>query len=637
MFDLPLATVEEIECQVHSDIYGRRRWPDHPTQGCPGCLYRVKWTPAPRLRFWKRWYQRHRIYPQAIEDLVQAHQQIQLKYEEARQLAEHLESTNEALQASKQALEAKQSELMASEQLYRLLAENVRDIIWTFNLSTMSFDYVSPSVEKCRGFTPEQAMALSLEQTLAPQSLKHVQDAIAEELARDGQPGVDPQRSRTIELEHSTSKGNYIWTEVTVGFIRDQAGQPVGLLGVSRDIAKRKQAEIELAQSEQKAKQFEAHLQRAQKMEALGTLAGGIAHDFNNILSGIIGYAELCLADTDDQSPIHHQLEEIHHAGIRARDLVKQILAFSRKSGIQLKPMKLDLLLREVLKLMRPSLPAGVSLYENIDDHVSSIMAEPTQIHQILMNLCTNAVQAMETSGGMLHVRLEQVELGGKDMPLPLDLRPGLYVRLTVADTGCGMSEEIVGQIFDPYFTTKETGKGTGLGLSVVHGIVKSCGGAITVQSKPGRGAVFDVCFPAVGGCEDQDLAIPGPVPRGSERVLLVDDEQTVLELQKTVLERLGYTVTVCDNGLDALEKIRRNPDGYDLVISDMTMPVMTGDQLASEVMKIQKELSIILCTGFSRRLQKLEIDKLGVRAVVMKPFSGRELASTVRQVLDKN
>lgn len=379
------------------------------------------------------------------------------------------------------------------------------------------------------------------------------------------------------------------------------------------------------------------HLQRSQKMEAIGTLASGIAHDFNNILGAVIGYAELALLSTPDDSKARENLGMVLTASERAKDLVKQILAFSRQSEEERKPIQIAYTVKEVLKFMRASLPTTIEIRNRIDPNIGNILADPVQIHQVLMNLCTNAHHAMKEKGGVLDVILTSVNLQSEYTAMHPHLTPGPYVRVTVKDTGHGMDEATMSKIFDPYFTTKEKGVGTGLGLSVVHGIVEKHGGAIMVESEPGRGAAFDLYFPAIQKQEVSETRVKMDIPRGNERILLVDDEQALVDLGREMLEHLGYSVETRTNSVDALALFKSQPHRYDLVITDMTMPNMTGDLLALELMRIRADIPIVLCTGYSERMLEDRTKTMGIRAVVMKPILMAKLAGAIRDALGDN
>jgi len=383
-----------------------------------------------------------------------------------------------------------------------------------------------------------------------------------------------------------------------------------------------------------KRKETEAQLIQAQKMEAIGTLAGGIAHDFNNILSSIMGYTELALFDIEDETELHEYLQEVLVAGGRAKDLVQHILTFSRRTEKIMKPVQLEPILKEVFKLLRASLPATIEMKQNISSN-SVVLADLTQIHQLIMNLCTNAAQAMEKEGGTLEVNLGQEQLEESFTNQHTDIKPGAYMKLSVSDTGCGMAPDVIERIFDPFFTTKEKGKGTGIGLSAVHGIVKSHGGAITVFSEPGKGSIFKAFLPLIDKKVVEDNSIEQTILTGNESVLFIDDEQALVNMGKLMLEHLGYEVEACTDSLEALEKFKTQPDKYDLAICDMTMPKMTGTELAAKFREIRSDLPIILCTGYNANISELTAKKMGINAFVLKPIAMGKIGKIIRKVID--
>jgi PAS domain S-box-containing protein len=383
-------------------------------------------------------------------------------------------------------------------------------------------------------------------------------------------------------------------------------------------------------------KQIEIRLQQAQKMEAIGTLAGGIAHDFNNILFPIMGLSEMLLEDLAPGSLERANVAEIYTAGRRAGDLVNQILSFSRQMEHKKTPIRVQQILREVIKLTRATIPSNIAIHKNIQTDCGPILADPTNVHQIAMNLITNAFHAVEEGGGSIGIELAQIEVDQRNAD-GAALTPGAYALLTVSDTGHGIAAEVLPRIFDPYFTTKPQGKGTGLGLSVVFGIVKEHGGDLRVHSEVGRGTVFKVYLPLL-----QSAAAAGPsaaavvYPTGSERILLVDDEEPILRLEKQMLERLGYHVSTRTSSVDALAAFQVNPDAYDLVITDMAMPNMTGDQLARRMLAVRADIPVILCTGFSDKMTATKAKSLGIKGFLKKPLVRGDLAGTVRKVLDE-
>ncbi len=382
---------------------------------------------------------------------------------------------------------------------------------------------------------------------------------------------------------------------------------------------------------------MEARLQQAQKMEAIGALAGGIAHDFNNILGPILGYVELMQEELPEDSPQQDRLNQVLNAAGRAKDLVKQILTFSRQDELEVKPLKVQLLVKEALKLIRSSLPTTIKIRQTIDNECGLVMADPTQVHQIIMNLITNAYHAMQETGGTLEVGLDEVDLTSEEITDP-EIDPGPYACLTVADSGIGMEKSTLERIFDPYFTTKEKGKGTGLGLAVVHGIVKSCGGHITADSEPGKGSCFRVYLPRIE--KKVETRIPEArkaVPRGTERILLVDDDEQIIRIMRQILESLGYHVTARTSSLEALALFQNKSEEIDLVITDMTMPNMRGDQLARRLLAIRPDLPVIICTGFSEQINEQKAKAMGIGGFVMKPMVKSEIAMAIRKVLDND
>jgi PAS domain S-box-containing protein len=383
-------------------------------------------------------------------------------------------------------------------------------------------------------------------------------------------------------------------------------------------------------------KKMEAQLIQAQKMESIGTLAGGIAHDFNNILFPIIGHTEMLMDDlSGEDSTIQNSLREIYAGALRARDLVKQILAFARQEKSEFTRMKMQPIISEAMKLIRSTIPATIAITQHLQPDCGPVSADPTQIHQIVMNLATNAYHAMEETGGDLKVALKEMELGKDDLINP-DMSPGPYACLSFADTGAGINKDVMARIFDPFFTTKGTGKGTGMGLSMVHGIVRGMKGDIRVYSEPGKGAEFQVYLPIAGNAsEKEEFMADEPIPGGCERLLLVDDEKAIIAIGKRILERLGYQVTTRPGSLEGLEAFRADPDQFDLVITDMSMPNMPGDKLAVELIKIRPDISVLLCTGHREGMTAEKLESLGIKGFLMKPFMIKELAQKIRDVLD--
>lgn len=380
----------------------------------------------------------------------------------------------------------------------------------------------------------------------------------------------------------------------------------------------------------------ERQLQQVMKLQAIGTLAGGIAHDFNNILFPIVGYTELTLDDVPAGSQARQNLEEILKATNRAKELVQQILTFSRQNCQERKHLRVQYLIKEALKLLRATIPASIEIKCEVDENCGTIMGDPTQIHQVIMNLCTNSFHALQQKGGSLHVSLKEVDISYQETIERVTLKPGKHLQLTVRDTGHGMEPEVLERIFEPYYTTKEQGKGTGLGLSMIHGIVNHHGGEITVESQPDKGSTFNVFLPIV---EEMEVETKSEVSQtdniGSESILLVDDEEQIIDIVKKILERLGYRVTAKSDSEEALDEFTAHPEYFDLVITDMTMPKMNGDKLASKMIETKPEIPVILCTGFNEAITEEKALSAGIDKFVMKPVVKDELAGTIRTVLD--
>jgi PAS domain S-box-containing protein len=383
-------------------------------------------------------------------------------------------------------------------------------------------------------------------------------------------------------------------------------------------------------------KHLENQLKQAQKLEAIGTLAGGIAHDFNNIIGIIMGCTELSLLSVSKEDTTHRHLRQILNASQRAADLVKQILTFSRQRDPEKRALQIGTVVKEVIKMLRASLPATIEIKQNISPDAGMVFADPTQIHQVLMNLCTNAAHSMRKNGGILNVMLANVDLTLEDVKKCVDIDPGAYVKLTISDTGTGMDHSVIERIFDPYFTTKKAGEGTGLGLAVVHGIISQNRGAIEIQSEPGIGSTFHVLIPRIESEKDvgpkKDF---GELPRGSETILFVDDEEGLVDLAKNMLEYLGYQVITSTSSIEALKLFMEGPDRFDLIITDMTMPHMTGDKLSEEMLRIKPDIPIIICTGFSEMISEDKAKSLGIRDYILKPLIMNRLAESVRNALD--
>ena len=642
-----------------------------------------------------------------------------------------------------------QASLRESEERYRLLAENANDIIWTTDARLQPV-YISPSVQRIRGFTPQEALRQPLEENLTPDSLEKVVTVFLDALEKESR-GEKISGPVIVEVESYRRDGSTVWLENSVSAIREENGKLSGLLGIGRDLTERKKVEARLRESEAKyrllventrdviytldregmitfvspsvilltdyrpdevrgrslldlvfpddrplfadclaagadeqesaadlriikkdggncwvyaatapiveegkvvglqgtltdiserkqteaeTRRLEEQLRQAQKMEAIGTLAGGIAHDFNNILAPLVGFSELLIRDLPDDHPFQPNAEIMLSAALRARDLVQQILTFSRKLESEIKPVRIQPIIKEGIKLLRSSIPTNIEIRDHIDPDCGPINADPTKIHQVIINLATNAFHAMEESGGKLTVNLERIRISEKD-PALAKLLPGEYALLSVTDTGIGIKKEDLDKIFDPYYTTKETGKGTGLGLSVVHGIVEEFGGHIRINSEPGRGTRVDIFLPLVEADDERQITVQEVTPGGTEHILLVDDEAPVIRMEAEMLSRLGYRVTTRTSSIEAFEAFKANPGRFDLVLTDMAMPNMTGVQLAQRIKAVREAIPIVICTGYRDRINDEKSRALGIQGYLMKPLVLGELAVTLRKVLD--
>ncbi len=518
--------------------------------------------------------------------------------------------------------EKKQAEksVLQSENRFRDLFNSISDLIYTHDLKGR-FISLNPAMEKAFGYEHDELIGHLASDFMKPEFAAAFESEYLERIKTQGyHEGI------TIYFKKNSEK---IYIEYHSTMVHPDDGEPY-ISGTGRDVTER-------ILSERKVIKLQEQLTQAQKMEAIGTLAGGIAHDFNNILFPMFGYLEIVLEDVPKDNPLRGHLLEVFTGAKRARDLIKQILTFSRQSDHERKPLETQRVIKEALKLIKSSLPSTIEIIQNIKSDCGLVMADPTHIHQIVMNLCTNAFHAMEETGGKLTIALKEVDLAAEDLKDPAMI-PGPHVSLTVADTGPGMEQSLIDRIFDPYFTTKEEGKGTGLGLAVVHGIVKSHGGQISVYSEPGKGTEFQICFPIIKKQrETSKVETDTPIQKGDEQILLVDDQDIIVQIEKQMLERLGYHVTARTSSTDALEAFRVQPDKFDIVITDLTMPNMTGDKLAGELIKIRPDIPVILCTGFSEKMSKEKAEALGIKGFLMKPVVLKDLSSMIRQVLEKN
>ena len=516
--------------------------------------------------------------------------------------------------------EKKQAEkcILQSEKRFRDLFNSISDLIYTQDLKGR-FISLNPAMQKAFGYEHEELIGHKASEFMKLDFVPDFESKYLEPLKTQGyHKGVG---------SYFKKNGEKIYIEYRSTMVHPDDEEPY-ISGTGRDVTER-------ILSKRKVAKLQEQLTQALKMEAIGILAGGIAHDFNNILFPMFGYLEMMLEDIPKDNPLRGHLVEVFSGAKRARDLVKQILTFSRQSDHERKPIETQRVIKEALKLIKSSLPTTIEISKDIQKDCGLVLADPIQIQQIMMNLCTNAYHAMEKTGGKLAITLKEVELTAEDLKDPVMI-PGPHVCLTVADNGPGMGQSIIDRIFDPYFTTKEEGKGTGLGLAVVHGIVKSHGGHISVYSEPGKGSEFKVYLPVIREQkETSKVETDTPIQKGTERILLVDDQDLIVDMERQMLERLGYHITARTSSIEALEAFRANPDQFDLVITDMTMPNMTGDKLAGEMIKIRSDMPVVLCTGFSEIMSKERAASLGIMGFLMKPVVLKDLSNVIRKVLD--
>ncbi|TFH53243.1 MAG: PAS domain-containing sensor histidine kinase [Methanothrix sp.] len=497
--------------------------------------------------------------------------------------------------------------LQKSERRYRSLFENSLDGIYTSTTEGRFID-ANPALVKMLGYeSKEDLFSISIPKDVY--------------VSASDRPDAT-QRNRIFRTRFKKNDGTQISVEINSWVFFNEKDEPLYYENIIRDITDREK--------------LEERLRQAEKMEAIGLLSGGIAHDFNNILAVIIWGTELAMYQIPEESKARRHLKQVLDASERAKNLVNQILTFSRQKNYQLKPVQIGPIIKEALSFLRASLPATIEIRSNIITVSDTVMADNMQIYRVLVNLCTNAAHAMQDNNGVLEIILEDVDIDAGIMPQYQDLNTGPVLRLTVSDTGHGMSPEIRKRIFDPFFTTKGPSVGTGMGLAVVYGIVKSCGGAIKVESEPGKGSVFQIFFPRFDGAAAPEIEVFEPIHGGGEQILFVDDEQVLAKLGQNILQNLGYKVVAKTSSVEALETFRIQPDRFDLVITDQTMPHMTGETLASELMRIRKDIPIIICTGYSNVISQERAMSMGIRELVGKPIDMRHIAQTIRRILDQ-
>lgn len=441
---------------------------------------------------------------------------------------------------------------------------------------------------------------------------------------------IDSKKGTIAQLESEvvTKTGERRLIEWHVTLVEDGEGKVTGTLSSGEDITDRERAALE-------REHLQSELRQAEKLKTIGTLAGGIAHDFNNILTPIIGYSHMALSEVPEDSQVHADIERVVKGANRAKELVNQILTFSRRGEFEVSPVQFQLVVEDALKLIEASSPANIEIHTQIDTQCPPVMGDPSQLHQVVMNLCTNAFGAMEKSGGRLNVSLEIFEVDAKFTKHRAESFKGKYVKLCIQDTGRGMGPETLERIFEPFYTTRGVGEGTGMGLATVHGIIASHHGEIFVDSKLGKGTTFDIYLPQTALEPEKEVSGDKTIPEGSENILFVDDEEEIGNLARQILERAGYTVTTKTDSREALKLFQKKPQEFDLVVTDQAMPKLYGVKLAEEILKVRPGLPIILISGFADTITLESVQEMGIRDFIMKPLVGYELAQAIRHALD--
>ncbi|MCP4022152.1 MAG: PAS domain S-box protein [Desulfobacteraceae bacterium] len=521
-----------------------------------------------------------------------------------RDISERKKAENDLLLAYKKLEESREN--------YSNLVKQAKDGIVVIQKELVQF--VNPALTQMLGYDADQLKGQNFLDYVLPDYRQMVIDRYIKSIKpRDNIPGL-------FELKLICKSGKTMDVELSVAGFQYQ-NEPATMVFI-KDITNRKRIEVQL--------------RNGQKMEAVGTATGGIAHDFNNILGIIIGNTELAMEDLPEWSPVHMNLDEIKTASLRARDVVKQLLSFSRQSDHTHKLIQIHPIIKESVKLLRSTIPSSIKIRLDLSEESGTVNADPTQIHQILINLCNNAAHAMEEEGGILSISLSETDVDEKNISYYEEIKPGRYVRLTVKDTGKGIEQPMLAKIFDPYFTTKEIGKGSGMGLAVVHGIVNNHQGTIMVESQLEKGTVFTVLLPMVKGEPEGEKALINDLPIGKEHILFVDDEESLITMGTQIMEKLGYSVTAKTDPQEALALFKLDPTMFDLVITDMTMPGISGDQLIQKILELRPNTPIILCTGFSKKINQKKASQIGVRKFIEKPLVKQELARAIRQALDE-
>ncbi len=501
-----------------------------------------------------------------------------------------------------------------AEEKYRNILESIEDGYYEVD-NKGNFTFFNDSMCRILGYLREELMGMNNRAYMDKDNAKKIFKTFNQVF----KTGIS---TKAHDWQLIRKDRSVCFVETIVSLIKDKNGNGIGFRGIARDVSDQRHLEKQLRQ--------------AYKMESIGTLAGGIAHDFNNLLYIIMGNTELAIDEIRQDNPLLTYLERIRSACLRAADVVKQLLNFSRDPGQELKPLDIVAAIREEIRFLRPMIPATIGIQQDLPETEIFIAADPTQMRQMLMNLCTNASLAMEKTGGIIDISAQEMDLGENNAAQYPNLSPGRYVRILIKDTGPGIDPENLDRIFDPYFTTRDVGQGSGMGLAVVHGIVKHHQGAVSVHSTKGKGALFSILFPVIHTAPEKPLKQTQCLPRGSETILLVDDEESIIATTKTILSSLGYQVEAGLNPESVLDIFKSNPHAFDLVITDMTMPGMTGASLAEKLMEIRPDIPVIICTGYSAFMDEEKAKQLGIRACIMKPVLSEELAKQIRNILDE-
>ncbi len=544
-----------------------------------------------------------------LKGLTRSHKKVQ-------DLAASLKKEQIKLEAQIYERRLAETALKESEKKYRNILESIEDGFFEVDTAG-NFTFFNDSMCRILKYERHELAGMNNKEYMDKKNAQKIYQAF-NHVYRTGQP------TKAIDWQLIRRDGTPCFVETVVSLIRDKNGKGIGFRGVARDVTERKSLETQLRQ--------------AHKMESIGRIAGGIAHDFNNILYIILGNTELAIHEISGYSPAASKLEKIKASCLRGRDIVKQLLNFSRETDQKLIPMDAVSAIREESRFLRSAMPATIEFEFELPDEKIPIMADQVQFNQVLMNICTNAAQAMGKTGGTIKISAEQIHITREKCEKYPGIAEGKHLCITIQDTGPGIDPENMDKIFDPYFTTKTFGKGSGMGLAVVHGIVKHHGGSIVAENLPGFGAAFHIVFPVINEQPEPAQSLPEyNITRGNETILFVDDEKPVADMAYDMLNTLGYHVKTSLDPLNALEVFRSRPDEFDLVIADMTMPRMNGAELAEELMSLRPDIPVILCTGYSELMDEHKAQQIGAAGFIMKPVSMDTLSHIVRKVLNRH